>query len=199
MHSPPLPKGDSQSAEPFGARSVPECVETDHTHWGGLCRLDTPPLCIDCHHELCAVSDSADVLVHCLSGAALSPSPAGYSVCVVVTVGGAGERGGEDGELADLTQQLAAFSTSDHLNSHYDDSRRNQSVFQADSSFHGSGVGSSPPPPSPVNSSPLATDLLLPLMSHSALLSHPPPSPHNLCDMEPPSSPSPHHHQHTPQ
>ena len=95
-------------------------------------------------------------------------------MCAVVRVGGweRGECEGQEGDLAVLTQQLAAFSTSDNTNSFHTD----LSVFQADSSFH-SDVGSSPPPPSPVN----------PHMSHPLRL----PPLHGLCEMEEqPHSPS---------
>ena len=97
-------------------------------------------------------------------------------MCAVVSVGGweGGEGEGPEGDLTVLTQQLAAFSTSDSTNSFHTD----LSVFQADSSFHSDGVGSSPPPPSPVN----------PHMSHPLCL---PPPLHGLCEMEEqPRSPS---------
>ena len=98
---------------------------------------------------------------------------AGQSVCAVVSVGGweEGDGEGQDGDLAVLTQQLAAFSTSDNTNSFHDNSlHTGLSAFQADSGFHSDGVGSSPPPPSPVN----------PHMSHPLCL----PSLHGLCEME---------------
>jgi hypothetical protein len=102
---------------------------------------------------------------------------AGQCVCVMVKVG-ASEEGEQEEEMAILTQQLAAFSTSDENSLHH--------MYPVDTEC----AGSSPPPPSPVSYSPVETEL--PVLSHS------PPHPSPQCDMEEqPSSPlSSTHHFH---
>ena len=101
----------------------------------------------------------------------------GQCVCVMVKVG-ASEEGEQEEEMAILTQQLAAFSTSDENSLHH--------MYPVDTEC----AGSSPPPPSPVSYSPVETEL--PVLSHS------PPHPSPQCDMEEqPSSPlSSTHHFH---
>ena len=107
------------------------------------------------------------------------PLTSGQCVCVTVKVG-ASEEGEQEEEMAILTQQLAAFSTSDENSLHH--------MYPVDTEC----AGSSPPPPSPVSYSPVETEL--PVLSHS------PPQPSPQCDMEEqPSSPlSSTHHFHPP-
>ena len=113
---------------------------------------------------------------------------------VIVRVGGGvgcDEGDDDDGEdLALLTRQLAAVSTSEHSNS-FHDNHGEVSVYEADStSFISDGIGSSPPPPSPVNSQEEE------VTDHSSFLSHPLSSVH--CEMDDqPTSPSPSHFHHS--
>ena len=104
------------------------------------------------------------------------------------------EEEGQDEDIAHLTQQLAAFSTSDDGSGYHGSTvQQDLSVLEAESGFHSDVVGSYAPPPSPISSSPLQTE---PLQSipHTSFLSHPhshfPPSLSSLCEMEEPS-PSP--------
>ena len=109
---------------------------------------------------------------------------------MVVRVGGCDDEEGED--LALLTRQLAAFSTSEQSNSVHD-SHGELSVCEADStSFQSDNVGSSPPPPSPVNCLPLAAH------HQETLLTHPLSS--LPCEMDDqPTSPAPSFHNPSPQ
>lgn len=151
-------------------------MATDYTDWRSVCRSVQFSTAV---FSWVGITDDVVLSLFLLIGQCL---------CAVVTVEGE-EDSSAEGDLAVLTQQLAAFSTSDSTSRHHNDDF---------------SVGSSPPPPSPVNFLPVATDLVPPILPHhqASLLSHslPPslPSSYSPCDMEeqPPSPPF--HHQ-TPQ